>query len=112
MSTNWDHLGPTCSPKMAKNTPQTTLYTNSEQALVKYSAPFIHVQASSATTYFWNRLTLRVSEDISDFGPSFNAWLLLCHVVAWILVFVVVAKGVESTGKGRARHNQFVLLFL
>ena len=59
-------------------------------------------QLSSATTYFWNRDTLKVSSDISDFGASFNFWLLLCHVIAWVLVFGVVVKGVESTGKGES----------
>ena len=27
----------------------------------------------------------------------------MCHVIAWIIVFAVVVKGIQSTGKGKER---------
>ncbi|XP_018575346.1 sodium-dependent neutral amino acid transporter B(0)AT3 [Anoplophora glabripennis] len=53
---------------------------------------------SSPTQYFWYRTTLMVSEDIST-PEQFNWKIALALLVAWILVYMCMIKGIASSGK-------------
>ncbi|KAG5865600.1 hypothetical protein JTB14_020734 [Gonioctena quinquepunctata] len=53
---------------------------------------------SSATAYFWYRTTLDASPDIED--PGFPRWwIVLCLLLSWVVVFFIVMKGIQSSGK-------------
>ncbi|XP_042551104.1 inactive sodium-dependent neutral amino acid transporter B(0)AT3 [Dipodomys spectabilis] len=55
-------------------------------------------QASSTVSYFWYRQTLNITADIGDSGVV--QWqLLLCLVTCWMVVYLCVIRGIESTGK-------------
>ncbi|XP_022911311.1 sodium-dependent neutral amino acid transporter B(0)AT3 [Onthophagus taurus] len=54
--------------------------------------------ASSPTQYFWYRQTLMVSDDINT-PQVFNWKIALSLVVAWILVYMCMIKGIASSGK-------------
>ncbi|XP_024941160.1 sodium- and chloride-dependent transporter XTRP3 isoform X2 [Cephus cinctus] len=53
---------------------------------------------SSATEYFWYRTTLDVSPSIED-GQGLKWWIVLCLLLSWIIVFCIVMKGIQSSGK-------------
>ncbi|CAB3381938.1 Hypothetical predicted protein [Cloeon dipterum] len=53
---------------------------------------------SSPTQYFWYRTTLQVSEDINT-PESFNYKIVFALVIAWILVYMCMIKGIASSGK-------------
>ncbi|CAH1367199.1 unnamed protein product [Tenebrio molitor] len=53
---------------------------------------------SSPTQYFWYRTTLMISEDINT-PEAFNWKIALALVVAWILVYMCMIKGIASSGK-------------
>ncbi|KAL0822223.1 hypothetical protein ABMA28_004353 [Loxostege sticticalis] len=53
---------------------------------------------SSPTQYFWYRTTLQISEDISH-PQTFNYKIALALVIAWILVYLCMIKGIASSGK-------------
>ncbi|KAJ8943506.1 hypothetical protein NQ318_016286 [Aromia moschata] len=53
---------------------------------------------SSPTQYFWYRTTLIVSEDINH-PETFNWKIALALLVAWILVYMCMIKGIASSGK-------------
>ncbi|XP_014225747.1 sodium-dependent neutral amino acid transporter B(0)AT3 isoform X1 [Trichogramma pretiosum] len=53
---------------------------------------------SSPTQYFWYRTTLMVSKDINT-PDVFNWKIALALVVAWILVYMCMIKGIASSGK-------------
>ncbi|MEE6492141.1 hypothetical protein FKM82_016487 [Ascaphus truei] len=53
---------------------------------------------SSATTYFWYRETLDISDSISD-GGTLNWKMTLCLLCAWSIVGLVIIKGIQSSGK-------------
>ncbi|XP_060579195.1 sodium-dependent neutral amino acid transporter B(0)AT3-like [Ruditapes philippinarum] len=55
-------------------------------------------QISSPTTYFWYRETLNIAGDVAD-GGSMNWWIVVSLLVAWIIVFVCIFKGIASSGK-------------
>ncbi|XP_071451814.1 sodium-dependent neutral amino acid transporter B(0)AT3, partial [Hetaerina americana] len=53
---------------------------------------------SSPTQYFWYRTTLMISEDIN--APEvFNWKIALALIVAWMLVYMCMIKGIASSGK-------------
>ncbi|CAG9864071.1 unnamed protein product [Phyllotreta striolata] len=53
---------------------------------------------SSATAYFWYRVTLDASSSIDNPGlPKW--WIVLCLLLSWIVVFFIVMKGIQSSGK-------------
>ncbi|XP_054288933.1 sodium- and chloride-dependent transporter XTRP3-like [Macrosteles quadrilineatus] len=54
--------------------------------------------ASTPTQYFWYRTTLMVSEDI-DHPRAFNWKIAFALVIAWILVYMCMIKGIASSGK-------------
>ncbi|XP_018325173.1 sodium- and chloride-dependent transporter XTRP3 [Agrilus planipennis] len=53
---------------------------------------------SSATAYFWYRTTLDASRSIEEPGVP-RWWIVLCLLLAWITVFFIVMKGIQSSGK-------------
>ncbi|XP_037973309.2 sodium-dependent neutral amino acid transporter B(0)AT3 [Plutella xylostella] len=53
---------------------------------------------SSPTQYFWYRTTLQISEDI-NYPETFNYKIAMALVVAWILVYMCMIKGIASSGK-------------
>ena len=55
---------------------------------------------SSETEYFWYRETLDASPSIDDNG-GFKWWIIACLILAWIVVFFIVMKGIQSSGKVR-----------
>lgn len=52
---------------------------------------------SSETAYFWYRQTLDASPNIEETG-GFKWWIVICLLVAWIVVFFIVMKGIQSSG--------------
>ncbi|KAF6203051.1 hypothetical protein GE061_003464 [Apolygus lucorum] len=54
--------------------------------------------ASTPTQYFWYRTTLMASEDINT-PIAFNWKIAFALVVAWILVYMCMIKGIASSGK-------------
>nr|QBP15011.1 solute carrier family 6 [Cyanea capillata] len=48
--------------------------------------------------YFYHR-TLQISTSISDPGVGLNAKLTICLIVAWIVTYLCVVKGIQSSGK-------------
>ncbi|TMS36290.1 hypothetical protein L596_003487 [Steinernema carpocapsae] len=52
----------------------------------------------SPTNYFWNRDAIDTTESIGDFG-GFTYHITISLVVAWILIYLCVMKGIKSSGK-------------
>ena len=48
--------------------------------------------------YFYHR-TLQVSSNIEDAGVGLNSKLVVCLVVAWVVTYLCVVKGIQSSGK-------------
>ncbi|XP_075883352.1 sodium-dependent neutral amino acid transporter B(0)AT2 isoform X2 [Nelusetta ayraudi] len=55
-------------------------------------------EKSSATTYYWYRQALDISDSISDSG-GLNWKMTLALLAAWILVCLAMIKGIQSSGK-------------
>ncbi|XP_059946217.1 sodium-dependent neutral amino acid transporter SLC6A17 isoform X2 [Mesoplodon densirostris] len=55
-------------------------------------------EKSSATTYFWYREALDISNSISESG-GLNWKMTLCLLMAWSIVGMAVVKGIQSSGK-------------
>ncbi|KAK1152702.1 sodium-dependent neutral amino acid transporter SLC6A17-like [Acipenser oxyrinchus oxyrinchus] len=53
---------------------------------------------SSATTYFWYREALDISNSISESG-GLNWRMTLCLLAAWTIVCLAMIKGIQSSGK-------------
>ncbi|XP_071864975.1 sodium- and chloride-dependent transporter XTRP3 isoform X1 [Bombus fervidus] len=53
---------------------------------------------SSETAYFWYRTTLDAAPSIEE-GLSLKWWIVLCLLLSWIVVFFIVMKGIQSSGK-------------
>ncbi|XP_008577429.1 PREDICTED: sodium- and chloride-dependent transporter XTRP3 [Galeopterus variegatus] len=55
-------------------------------------------EKASSTQYFWYRKTLNISPSIQDNGGV--QWeLALCLILAWLVVYLCILRGTESTGK-------------
>ena len=52
---------------------------------------------SSETVFFWYREALDITESISDFD-GIRWWMLLCLALAWIIVYLIIMKGIQSSG--------------
>ena len=60
--------------------------------------PVEECQVSSATSYFWYRVALDISPSIEE--PGSLVWRMsVALVVAWLVVFVGMFKGIKSSGK-------------
>ncbi|KAJ8393396.1 hypothetical protein AAFF_G00061180 [Aldrovandia affinis] len=55
-------------------------------------------EKSSATTYYWYRVALNISDSISDSG-GLNWKMTLCLLAAWTMVCLAMIKGIQSSGK-------------
>ncbi|ETE65770.1 Sodium-dependent neutral amino acid transporter SLC6A17, partial [Ophiophagus hannah] len=53
---------------------------------------------SSATTFFWYRDALDISNSISESG-GLNWRMTLCLLIAWSIVCLAMIKGIQSSGK-------------
>ncbi|KAG5316935.1 S6A17 protein, partial [Acromyrmex heyeri] len=53
---------------------------------------------SSETAYFWYRTTLDAAPSIED-GQGLKWWIVLCLLLSWVVVFFIVMKGIQSSGK-------------
>jgi len=53
---------------------------------------------SSETQYFWFRTTLDASGAIDD-PVGIKYWMLLCLVLSWVIVYLILMKGIASSGK-------------
>jgi len=61
------------------------------------SMPVAECAKSSETSYFWYREALDISESIADFD-GIRGPMLLCLALAWILVYLIIMKGIKSSG--------------
>lgn len=57
-------------------------------------------EKSSATTFYWYRKALDISDDISE-GGGLNWKMTVSLLGAWILVCLAMIKGIQSSGKVR-----------
>ncbi|XP_054585742.1 sodium- and chloride-dependent transporter XTRP3 isoform X3 [Eptesicus fuscus] len=55
-------------------------------------------EQASSTKYFWYRKTLNISPSIQDSG-SLQWEPALCLLLAWLVVYLCILRGTESTGK-------------
>lgn len=60
-------------------------------------------EKSSATTYYWYRQALDISDSISESG-GLNWRMTLCLLAAWSMVCLAMIKGIQSSGK--VRHEE------
>ena len=52
---------------------------------------------SSETQYFWYRQTLDISPSISE-PDGIRWWMFLCLLASWIMIYLIIMKGIESSG--------------
>ncbi|XP_054276986.1 sodium-dependent neutral amino acid transporter B(0)AT3 isoform X2 [Macrosteles quadrilineatus] len=55
-------------------------------------------ERSSETAYFWYRTTLDIAPTMDETG-GLKWWIVLCLLLAWTMVFFIVMKGIQSSGK-------------
>lgn len=62
-------------------------------------------EKATSTQYFWYRKTLNISPSIQESG-SLQWEPALCLILAWLVVYLCILRGTESTGKvGRVWGN-------
>ncbi|XP_048357246.1 sodium-dependent neutral amino acid transporter B(0)AT2 [Sphaerodactylus townsendi] len=82
--------------------------------LVKNSShPFVEPECekSSATTYYWYREALNISNSISESG-GLNWKMTICLLAAWMMVCLAMIKGIQSSGKVMYFSSLFPYLVL
>lgn len=57
-------------------------------------------EKTSSTQYFWYRQTLNISPSLETSG-SIQWEQALCLTLAWLVVYLCILRGTESTGKVR-----------
>ncbi|XP_058961625.2 sodium- and chloride-dependent GABA transporter 1 isoform X1 [Pocillopora verrucosa] len=67
---------------------------NATATVTKVSA----VDSNSPSKEFWENYVLRITDDMGDLG-SMRVELLVALIVAWILVYFCLWKGIKSSGK-------------
>ncbi|XP_070611873.1 sodium-dependent neutral amino acid transporter B(0)AT2 [Erythrolamprus reginae] len=55
-------------------------------------------EKSSATTFYWYREALNISNSISESG-GLNWKMTICLLAAWVMVCLAMIKGIQSSGK-------------
>lgn len=55
-------------------------------------------EKSSETAYFWYREALDISPSIEETG-GLKWWMVLCLLLAWVVVYFIIMRGVKSAGK-------------
>uniref|UniRef100_H3D885 Transporter n=1 Tax=Tetraodon nigroviridis TaxID=99883 RepID=H3D885_TETNG len=68
-------------------------------------------EKSSATTYYWYRKTLDISDSISE-GGGVNWKMVLSLLFGWVLVCLAMIKGIKSSGKVMYFSSLFPYLVL
>ncbi|XP_028813132.1 sodium-dependent neutral amino acid transporter B(0)AT2 [Denticeps clupeoides] len=68
-------------------------------------------EKSSATTYYWYREALDISNSISESG-GINWKMAICLVAAWTMVCLAMIKGIQSSGKVMYFSSLFPYLVL
>ena len=58
----------------------------------------LECEKAGSTQYYWYRVTLEATDSIED-GGGLNWKLSLCLLAAWVLLFVIIFRGVQSVGK-------------
>jgi len=53
---------------------------------------------NSPSKEFWERYVLQITESINDFG-GMRMELVFCLIIAWVLVYLCLFKGIKSSGK-------------
>lgn len=61
-------------------------------------------EKASETSYFWYREALDVSNSIEETG-GIKWWMLLCLLLAWVVVYFIIMRGVKSAGKVRSYNH-------
>ncbi|XP_061898846.1 sodium-dependent neutral amino acid transporter B(0)AT2 isoform X1 [Entelurus aequoreus] len=85
----------TCK-KRASHGPRPTAVSTSTWSLCADVVP--ECEKSSATTYYWYREALDISDSISESG-GLNWKMTLCLLAAWSVVCLAMIKGIQSSGK-------------
>ncbi|KAF5897546.1 sodium-dependent neutral amino acid transporter B(0)AT2 [Clarias magur] len=68
-------------------------------------------EKSSATTYYWYREALDISDSINESG-GLNWKMTLCLLAAWTMVCLAMIKGIQSSGKVMYFSSLFPYLVL
>ncbi|CAL1594790.1 unnamed protein product [Knipowitschia caucasica] len=68
-------------------------------------------EKSSATTFYWYRVALDISDNISESG-GLNWRMTLCLLAAWTMVCLAMIKGIQSSGKVMYFSSLFPYLVL
>ncbi|XP_072290905.1 sodium-dependent neutral amino acid transporter B(0)AT2 [Eucyclogobius newberryi] len=68
-------------------------------------------EKSSATTYYWFRQALDISDSVSESG-GLNWRMTLCLLAAWTMVCLAMIKGIQSSGKVMYFSSLFPYLVL
>ena len=72
--------------------------SNTQISLVSTTEALTECEKSSETQYFWYRQTLDISSSIEE-PESVRWWMFLCLLGSWILIYLIIMKGIESSGK-------------
>lgn len=70
-------------------------------AVWSIDVPVPECEKSSATTYYWYRVALDISDSISE-GGGLNWKMTVCLLVAWSIICLAMIKGIQSSGKVRS----------
>ncbi|XP_005724817.1 sodium- and chloride-dependent GABA transporter 3-like [Pundamilia nyererei] len=81
---------------------------NNYNATLNWTLP---VNSSSSVVEFWQRRVLNISTGIEALG-NIQWELSLCLLLAWVICYFCVWKGVKSTGKEQHKIDSFYLCLL
>ncbi|XP_020913372.1 sodium- and chloride-dependent taurine transporter isoform X1 [Exaiptasia diaphana] len=74
-------------------------YNVSINGTLNYTTKYLHfLHTTTPTNEFWERKVLNMSNGLGEFG-SINWQLALCLLLAWIVCYFCVWKGVKSSGR-------------
>ena len=76
------------------------MYSSVSLQLTIYQAVHAHVTRCCARVCACSDYVLRITEGIEDAG-SLRWQLVLCLLMSWIIIFLVLIKGIASLGKVR-----------
>ncbi len=65
----------------------------------------MHIDAFALYRYFWYNDALGASDSISH-AASFNWKIYLCLLLAWVVVYLCLFRGIKSSGKVCALLSQ------
>jgi solute carrier family 6 amino acid/orphan transporter-like 15/16/17/18/20 len=68
------------------------------------TGPVEECERATPTQYFFYRETLDISGSIEENG-GIHMGQALCLLLAWIIVYLFIVKGVKSTGKVRGQRS-------